>query len=103
MMKNVRNRIPNIHPGEVLLEDFLKPMKITQYRLAKDTGIAHPTVTKIVQGKRTITADTALRFARFFGTTPGFWLNLQKSYDIEEAELKSGKKIEIEVKPLVSA
>ena len=67
------------------------------------TGIAHPTITKIVQGKRTITADTALRFARFFGTTPGFWLNLQKSYDIEEAELKSGKKIEIEVKPLVPA
>jgi addiction module HigA family antidote len=83
-------RLPNIHPGEVLLEEFLKPMGISQYRLAKVIGVPAMRISEICAGKRTVTADTALRLARAFGTTAGFWLGLQADYDTEEAERVAG-------------
>jgi len=88
------DRIPNIHPGEILLEDFLIPMNITQYRLAKETNIDQTRISEIVKGKRSITIDTALRLSKYFGNSPEFWINLQTHYDLEEkrkemdAELK---------------
>jgi len=89
-----------IHPGEILAEEFLKPMGLTQYRLGIDTGIPHSRITAIAKGRRSITAETAMRLARYFGTTPGFWLNLQKTYDLEIAEDKSAERIAREVTPL---
>ena len=83
-------RLPNIHPGEILQEEFLKPMGITAYRLAKETGIPQTRISDIIHEKRGITADTALRFSRFFGTTPQFWLGLQNDYDLEEQESNIG-------------
>lgn len=76
----------NIHPGEVLLEEFLKPMSISAYRLAKETNMPQTRLSEIIKGKRRITADTALRLAKFFGTTPQFWLGLQDDYDLEEGQ-----------------
>ena len=76
-------RLAPIHPGEVLLEDFLKPLELTQYRLAKSLSVPARRINEIVLGKRAITADTALRLGRFFGTSERFWLNLQTSYDLE--------------------
>jgi addiction module HigA family antidote len=81
-------KIPNIHPGEVLLEEFLKPMNVTAYRLSKDVGIPQTRVSQIIKGKRRITADTALRLAKYFGTSVKFWLGLQNDFDIEE-EMKT--------------
>jgi antitoxin HigA-1 len=75
-----------IHPGEILKDEFLDPMGISQYRLAKETGIPADRVGKIVHGERAISADTALRFSRFFGNTAAFWMNLQAQYDLEVAE-----------------
>ena len=72
-----------IHPGEILLEEFLEPLGLSQYRLAKDISVPPRRINEIVHGKRSITADTALRLARFFGTTERFWLNLQVRYDLE--------------------
>jgi len=80
------NQLPNIHPGEVLREEFLIPLQISQYRLAKEIGVTEARISTICAGKRAITADTALRLAAFFGTTPGFWLGLQADYDTEVAE-----------------
>jgi addiction module HigA family antidote len=77
-------RLTNIHPGEILLEEFLRPLDITAYRLAKDTEIPQTRISQIVKGKRRITADTALRLASYFGTSAKFWLGLQDDYDIEE-------------------
>jgi len=74
----------NIHPGEILLEEFLIPLEITAYRLAKDTGTPQTRISQIIKGKRRITADTALRLSSYFGNTPQFWLGLQTDYDIEE-------------------
>ena len=76
-------RLAPIHPGEVLLEDFLKPFELTQYRLAKSLSVPARRINEIVLGKRAITADTALRLARFFGTSERFWLNLQTTYELE--------------------
>ncbi|WP_353721576.1 HigA family addiction module antitoxin [Dyadobacter sp. 676] len=76
----------NIHPGEVLLKEFLEPMGISAYRLARETGIPQTRISEIVKGRRRITADTALRFSKYFGTTPKFWLGLQDDYDIEEGQ-----------------
>ena len=84
------NRLPNIHPGEILLHEFLEPMGISKYRLAKTIGVPAIRIGEICAGKRAITADTALRLARAFGTTPGFWLGLQADYDTEEAEKAVG-------------
>ncbi len=77
-------KLPNIHPGEILLEEFLVPMEITAYRLSKDIGIPQIRVSEILKGNRRITADTALRLAKYFGNSPKFWLGLQDDYDIEE-------------------
>jgi addiction module HigA family antidote len=83
-MKN--NKLPPTHPGEILMEEFLEPMGISQYRLAKDISVPPRRINEIVHGKRSITADTALRLGRFFGMSPQFWLNLQTRYDLEVAE-----------------
>ncbi|WP_129128138.1 HigA family addiction module antitoxin [Geomonas oryzae] len=79
-------KLPNIHPGEVLREEFLIPLGISQYRLAREIGVPEARISAICNGKRAITADTAVRFARFFGTTAAFWLGLQADYDTEEIE-----------------
>ena len=94
--------LPNIHPGEVLLEEFLTPMEISQYRLAKEIGISQIRVSEIVRGKRAITADTALRLARFFGNSVKFWMGLQADYDVEQAQRKLGDRLEQEVHPLAA-
>ena len=78
------NKLANIHPGEVLLEEFLHPNDISAYILSKDLYIPQTRVSQIIKGKRRITADTALRFASYFGTTPNFWLGLQNDFDLEE-------------------
>ncbi|MCX7109874.1 MAG: HigA family addiction module antitoxin [Proteobacteria bacterium] len=78
-------QLPNIHPGEVLREEFLIPLQISQYRLARAIGVTDARISAICAGKRAITADTALRLSAFFGTSPGFWLGLQADYDTEEA------------------
>ena len=83
---------PPITPGEILEEEFLSPMELSQYRLAKDIHVSPRRINEIVKGKRAITADTALRFGRYFGTTAQFWLNLQGSYELERAR----EKVELE-------
>lgn len=80
-------KLPNIHPGEILLEEFLKPMELSAYKLSKDLGIPQTRTSQIIKGKRRITADTALRLSKYFGTSVKFWLGLQNDFDIEE-ELK---------------
>lgn len=80
------NALNNVHPGEVLKEEFLIPMNISAYRLAKEIKVPETRLSAIINCKRGITADTAIRFSRFFGTTPDFWMNLQSMYDIEEEE-----------------
>lgn len=90
--------LDNIHPGEVLLEEFLKPMEITAYRLAKETYIPQTRISAILKGKRRITADTALRLSKFFGTSAKFWLGLQADYDLEEEAKSSQEEIELIMK-----
>jgi addiction module HigA family antidote len=93
-------KLPNIHPGQVLKEEFLLPLNISAYKLSKDLGIPQTRTSEILKGNRRITADTALRLSQYFGTTAKFWLGLQDDYDIEEEksikskELKSIKKFE---------
>jgi len=89
-----------IHPGEVLLEDFMKPLGLSQYRLAKDIGVTPIRISQIVNGQRSITVDTALRLARYFGTSAAIWLRLQMRYDLEVAEKELQEKIDREVKVL---
>ncbi|MES1244374.1 MAG: HigA family addiction module antitoxin [Acidobacteriota bacterium] len=96
-------RLPNIHPGEVLLEEFLKPLGVSQNRLARDLKVPPRRVNEIVLGKRSITPDTALRLARYFGTSERFWLGLQVDYDLEETQRASGESIEKDVRPLSPA
>ena len=96
-------RLPPIHPGEVLLEDFMKPFGLSQYRVAQDIGVPALRINQIVRGKRAITADTAMRLARYFGTSPDVWLRLQARYDLEVAEQAIGERIEREVKVLTSS
>jgi addiction module HigA family antidote len=79
----VRKRLPPVHPGEVLLEEFLRPLGLSQYRLAKGLGVPARRINEIVHGKRAITADTALRLGRFFGNAARFWMNLQMAYDLD--------------------
>ncbi len=90
-------RLRPIHPGEVLLEEFLKPLGVSQYRLAKDTSVPPRRVNEIVHGTRGVTADTALRLARYFGTSDRFWLNLQSSYDLAVAKDALGRRLAAEV------
>lgn len=82
------------HPGEVLKADYLVPFKISAYKLAKDTGLPQTRISEIVKGKRRITADTALRLSKYFGTTPKFWLGLQDDFDIEEEKMLKKKELD---------
>ena len=95
-----QDRLPPVHPGEVLLEDFMKPLALTQYRLAKDIGVTPLRISQIVRGKRAVTADTALRLARYFGTSANVWMRLQARYDLEVAESELAERINREVKIL---
>ena len=79
----MNERMKPIHPGEILLEDFLKPMNISAYKLAKETFIDQTRISEIIRGKRSVSIDTALRFSKYFGTTPEFWINIQTQYEIE--------------------
>lgn len=88
------DRLPNIHPGEILQEEFLIPLKITAYRLSKDIGIPQTRVSEILKGNRRITADTALRLSYYFGNSPKFWLGLQDDYDLEEEMTNKQKELE---------
>ena len=83
--------LPNIHPGEILLEEFLIPMKISAYKLSKDIGIPQTRTSEIIKGNRSITADTALRLSLYFGNSPKFWLGLQNDYDLEEEQIRKQK------------
>jgi addiction module HigA family antidote len=96
-------RLTNITPGEILEEEFLKPMGLTQYRLAGDLGVPPRRINEIVRGERAITADTALRFGRFFNMAPQFWLNLQTQYDLERESERLAGRLESEVKVLAAA
>lgn len=96
----MEDRLPPVHPGEVLLEDFMKPLELSQYRVAKDIGVSAMRISQIVNGKRAVTADTAMRLARYFGTSPDVWLRLQARYDLEVAQIEYGDRIEQEVKVL---
>ena len=89
---------PPVHPGEILLEEFLKPLGISQYRLAKDISVDPRRINEIVHGQRAISADTALRLGRFFGTSARLWLNLQAHYDLEIQEDRIGDRLEKEVR-----
>lgn len=99
----VKNKLNPVHPGEVLLEEFLKPMGLSQNRLAIGVGVHARRVNEIVLGKRRITADTALRLARYFGTTPQFWMGLQSDYDLDVAEDLLGNRLEQEVRTYAAA
>ncbi len=96
-------RLAPVHPGEVLLEDFLKPLEVTQYRLAKNVSVPARRINEIVHGTRAISADTALRFARFFGTSERFWLNLQTTYELELERDRLKDRLLKEVVPLPQA
>ena len=91
--------IPPVHPGKILLEEFMKPLGITQYRLAKDIKVPETRIAGIVQGKRRITADTALRLSRYLRMSERFFINLQAHYDIETEKMKIGESVEREVRP----
>jgi addiction module HigA family antidote len=92
--------LPPVHPGEILLEEFMVPHGLTQYRIAKDIGVPPRRINQIVHGKRAITADTALRLSRYLGTTDRFWLNLQARYDLEIEKDRLGDRLEKEVRRL---
>lgn len=96
-------KLPPVHPGEILVEDFLKPLGISQYRLAKDIRVPPRRINEIVHGMRSITADTALRLARYFGTSPSFWMNLQGRYDLEVERDRLGRRLEKEVASLAAS
>ncbi|OHD67142.1 MAG: addiction module antidote protein, HigA family [Spirochaetes bacterium RBG_16_49_21] len=87
-------RLANIHPGDILKDEFLEPMHITAYRLSKETNIPQTRISEILKKNRRISADTALRFSKFFGNSPEFWLGLQNDYDLEEEKNKIGKDLE---------
>ncbi|GBE10850.1 putative HTH-type transcriptional regulator YbaQ [bacterium BMS3Bbin12] len=91
-------KLRNVHPGEVLLEEFLVPMEISQNRLARNIGVPPRRINEIVHGKRAVTADTAVRLARHFGTSEVFWMGLQADYDLEEARKNLGERLEREVR-----
>ena len=93
-------RLPNVHPGEVLLEEFLLPLDISQNRLAREIAVPPRRINEIVLGKRSVTPDTALRLSRYFGTSSRFWLGLQMDYDLEETVREKADEIERKVRPL---
>jgi addiction module HigA family antidote len=92
-------KLNNIHPGEILLEEFLIPMEISAYRLAKETFLPQTRISEIIKGKRRITADTALRLAKYFGTSAKFWLGLQDDFDLEEGKIQKEKELNA-IKPM---
>ena len=94
-----RKKLKPVHPGEVLLEEFLKPLELGQNRLALDIGVSARPINEIVLGKRSVSADTALRLARYFGTTPNFWKGLQSEYDLDIAAYKLSDRLLHEVRP----
>jgi addiction module antidote protein, HigA family len=98
-----RKKLAPIHPGEVLLEEFLNPLRVSQYRLASDISVSPRRINEIVHGKRAITAGTALRLARYFGTSERFWLNLQARYDLEVEKDRLGGRLKKEVAVLARA
>lgn len=89
--------IPPVHPGEILMEEFLKPMELSQNRLAQDIGVSPRRINEVVHGKRRVTAETALRLARYFNMSPQFWLGLQMDYDLDTEEDRLEERIEKEV------
>jgi addiction module HigA family antidote len=95
-----KRKLEPIHPGEILLEEFLKPMGISQYQLAKDINVDPRRINAIIHGERSITADTALRLSRYFGTSERFWVNLQAHYDLEVQKDELGNRLDREVKVL---
>jgi addiction module HigA family antidote len=96
----MKKKLPSIHPGEILLKEFLEPMGISQYRLAKSIGVPARRINEIVLAKRSISADTALRLGRFFGTSEQFWMNLQSRYDLDTERDRLGKRLIREVRVL---
>ena len=98
-----RKKLAPVHPGEILLEEFLKPLSLSQYRLASDISVPPRRINEIVHGKRAITADTALRLARYFGTSDRFWLNLQARHDLEVEKDRLGTRLKKEVAVLARA
>lgn len=100
--KLLKKNTQAIHPGEILMEDFLVPLCISQYRLAKDIGVPPRRINEIVHGTRSVSADTALRLAQFFGTTPQFWMNLQSHYDLAISKKEIGMKLEKIIQPLAA-
>src|SRR5919201_42429 len=96
-------KLAPVHPGEILLEEFLTPLGISQYRLAKDVSVPPPRINEIVRGTRAVTADTALRLARYFGTSERFWLNLQAHYDLEVEKDRLGDRLQREVQVRAAA
>jgi len=98
-----KNRIPPVHPGEILLEEFLKPMDVSQNRLALDIRVPPRRINEIVHGKRRITADTALRLGQFFDMSAQFWLGLQMDYDLDIQEDKMGDRLREEVRQYVAS
>ena len=98
-----RQKPPPIHPGEILHEEFLAPLGLSQYRLAKETSVPPRRINEIVRGERAVTADTALRLARYFGTSERFWLNLQVRYDLEVEKDRLGNRLQRNVKVRAAA
>lgn len=96
------DQLPNIHPGEVLLEEFLKPFDLSQNRLAREIGVPPRRINEIVLGKRAVTPDTAIRLARYFGNSERFWIGLQTDYDLEEARLAHGDTLALLITPYSS-
>lgn len=96
-------KLKPVHPGEILYHEFMKPLGLTKYRLAKETGMPADRVGRLVRGTRAFTGDTALRLARFFGTTAAFWMNLQARYDLDVATDERGREIERTIRPYEAA
>lgn len=96
-------KLPNIHPGEILLEEFLKPLAVSQNKLAREIKVSPRRINEIVLGKRSITPETALRLARYFGMSERFWLGLQMDFDLEEAKRSLASAIDREIRPMAPA
>ncbi len=95
MTEKELDRLPNIHPGEVLQEEFLKPLGISAYRLAQDVRVPQTRISEIIHGKRRITADTAIRLSKYFGTSAKFWIGLQTDFDLEESRQEIDSDIDL--------
>ena len=93
-------RLRPVHPGDILLHDFMQPLELSSYKVAKDLGVTAPSINEIVRRRRAITAEMALRLSRYFGTSPQLWLNLQSQYDLEVAGRRIGKQVERGIQPI---